>query len=236
MTEEEKKAAEEAAKAEAEAKVEAGGESDEDKAKREAEEKEALKTLAAQERERREKAEKALAEQRFRESEERRRKKEAGEEEDKPITASELRAVLAEERQATQKDFLGTRIAEIAKKLADSPEEAELIVEIHKGRTFPAHLTLDEQMEEAKAIALGKKVMAQNAELKRALRGKETVVVDSGSVYKDVPKPNEPKLAPQDKAELSRLGFEWDGKFFSKKLANGKILSRDWKSKKTFIH
>ena len=233
MTDEEKKEAEAKAKADAEAAEAA--KSDEDKAK-EAAEKEALKTLAAQERERREKAEKALADQRFHEAEERRKKKEAGEEiDEKPLTPSELRAILAEDRQSTQKELLGSQIAEKAKKLSDSPEEAELIVEIHRGRTFPAHMTLDEQLAEAKAIGLGKKLMAQNDELKRSLRGKESVVIDSGSTHKDVPKPGEPKLDPQDKAELQRLGFAWDGKYFSKKLANGKTLSRDWRTKKTIV-
>ena len=113
MTEEEKTAAEEA---EAKAKAEAA-KSDEDKAK-EIEEKEALKTLAAQERERREKAEKALADQRFHEAEERRKKKEEGAEEEKPLTPSELRAILAEDRQTTQRELLGSQIAEKAKKSA----------------------------------------------------------------------------------------------------------------------
>lgn len=204
--------------------------SNEDVEKLQKEHEEAL----TQERERREKAERALAERRYKEDKQKRRE-ESGEEfeEDKPLTASELKAILAAERQATQKEILSAQIKEKAKALSTSEAEANLIMEIHKNRNFPSYLSIDEQVEEAYAIANRKRLLAQNEELKRALRSKETKKTDTTGTYKPTPKPGEPKLAPHDRAAMK--DFTWDGKYFTKKLSNGKTLYKDWKSKKTFV-
>lgn len=192
----------------------------------------------AEERAKREKAERALAERAFKERKQKREEDE-GEpdptEDDKPLTASELRAILAQERQATQKEIMSSQIKEKARALAGSDAEANLIMEIHKNRTFPSYLSVDEQVEEAYAIANRKKLMAQNEELRRALKSKETKRTDGTGTYRETPKVGEPKLQAQDKQALIRSGFTWDGKFYSKKLSNGKTLFKDWKSKKTFV-
>ncbi|MEK7578876.1 MAG: hypothetical protein AAB456_04185 [Patescibacteria group bacterium] len=197
------------------------------------------KKIAQEEKEGREKAEKALAEQRYaskKKKEDIEEEEIEEEEEEKPLTASQLKSILAGERQRTQKEIQTSYIKDSARKTAKSEEEAEAIVEIHKSRTFPDYMTLEEQIAESQIIVNGKKLLAQNAELKRALGSKENKSLGgSENTYRDAPKAGEPKLAENDKAELSRLGFSWDGKFFSKKLASGKTLYRDWKSKKTWV-
>ena len=235
-----KKALEEAEKGDAEEEEESDEEDSEEESddKADEEEKDSDKEYEdelAKERERREKAEKALAEKAFKHREVKRKEEgeEKEEEEEKPLTASQLTKILAEERQATQKEILSSQIKEKAKALSTSDAEANLIYEIHKNRTFPSYLSLDEQLEEAYAIANRKKLMAQNEELRRSLRSRETKKKDGSGSYKELPKPGEPKLAAHDRAVMKE--FAWDGKYFTKKLSTGKTLYKDWKTKKTWV-
>ena len=149
--------------------------------------------------------------------------------EDRPLTARELTVILARERQENQKLLQQQRITDLAKKLASSDDEAELIVEIHKNRTFPDHLSLEDQMEEAYVLANRKRLMGENSELKRALRGKGSAVTSAPPVHHDAPKAREPQVAPQDRAVLVAAGFIWNGtaRRFEKKLKNGDILVRE---------
>ena len=258
MTDEEKQKAE-TAKAEAEAKAQAEKEkadadfeaeiadlSDEEKEVKRAE-KEALnpdnidyEAELKKEREAREKAEKALADKRFKDAEKKR--KEGGgegnddaEDDDKPLTAKELQNILAKEREITQKDLQVTRISDIARKLAGSDAEASLIVEVHKNRSFPSHLTLEEQVEEAYVIANRKKIMGQNSELKRALKGKDGIVTNSAGTHQDVPKGGEPTLSGADAQAIKVAGMVWNGvsRQYEKKLSNGSLLIRDSRTKQT---
>ena len=236
-----KKALEEAEKADGEDTEVESEEESEEEAEEEPKGKDSDKEYEealAEERAKREKAEKALAERAFKERKKKREGEEEGEEseeDDKPMTATQLRAILAEERQATQKEIMSSQIKEKAKALATSEAEANLIMEIHKNRTFPSYLSIDEQLEESLAIANRKKLVAQNEELRRALRSKDTKKTDTTGTYKETPKVGEPKLAVQDKQALIRAGFNWDGKYYSKKMSNGKTLFKDWKTKKTFV-
>lgn len=238
----EAKAKADAEKAEADFQASLEGLSDEEKAER-ITEKEAKnidwEKVAQDEREKRERAEKVLAEKRFKAKkvkDEDEEEEEEDDEEDKPLTAKQLQQILAEERQNTQKELLAGILTEKARKLADSDQEARAIVEIHRSRIFPSYLSIDEQIEEAHAIANKSRLIAQNSELKRALLSKETRQKGGAeNSYRDAPKAGEPKLTPQDKIELARQGFSWDGKFFSKKLTSGKTLYRDWESKKSWV-
>lgn len=200
------------------------------------------------ERERREKAEKALAERNFKERQKKRAKKDKddeeqgdedeGDEDEKPLTQRQLREILAADRQRTQKEVQANQIAEKARKLASSDAEAALIIEIHKNRNFPEHLTLDEQIEEAFAIANRKRLLAQNEELKRALKSKETKKTDAAGSHKDTPAKGEPKLAAQDLQAIKRSGFVWDASrnLYKKALkGSNKTLFYDPKSKKRFV-
>lgn len=245
MTKEEEQIKAQIAQAEEDKKNgESEGESDEDKAAREALEKENKPDYEAElkaERERRESAEKAAADSAFKLREEKRKKAEGNDgvndDEDKPLTSRQLQDILEQERQKTRKEFQSELITEKARKLAGSDAEASLIVEIHKNRTFPQGLSLDEQIEEAYAIANRKTLIQKNAELQRALRGKETASDRSGDTYRESAAAGEPKLPPQDRTALLQAGFSWDGvkRAYKKPLNGGKMfLYNDPRNKRTW--
>lgn len=220
---------------------------EDDSEESEEESKESLKTDTdyeaelEKEKKRREAAEAKLEETRRKAKEryEKRHKEEHEEdEEDRPLTGSELRAILAEERAMTRKEMLSSRIEEVAKKYATSEAEAKLMVEIHKNRTFPDTLSLDEQMEEVYAIANRKKILAQNEELKRALTSKETKSKSMGRAGEFGQAASEPKMNSADLAIIKAGGFEWDAtkRLYKKSLAGGKkYLFFDPKTKKRFV-
>jgi hypothetical protein len=259
MTEEEKKAETARLEAEAKAKEEADANFEAEIAELSDEEKEAkraerdalntdkstdYKAVAKREREAREKAEKALADKRFKDAERKRKAKEEGgddndedDEEDKPVTSRELQRILAENTQNTEKRIMGSQIKEIANDLADSPEEAEAIIEIHANRTFPSHLSLSEQLEEAHAIANRKKLISTNSELKRALKSKGTSSKDSAGTHRDPMEGTVPKLSAGDTASYKRAGFTYDTteKVWKKKLPTGKFLVKNPKTKQTYV-
>ena len=194
------------------------------------------------EREAREEAERKLEEtrdkarKRFKEKEE---KDEVEEEpQEKPLTASELKDILAVERQHTQKELQVSSIALKAKELAGkdaSEAEVQRIIETHRERTFPSYLSLDKQLEESYAIVNSPRIIAQNAELKRSLLSKDTKGTADEGITKDVAKAGEPTLEPSFRTELQKAGFLWDGKQFKKKLTTGSYLVKDYKTQKTSI-
>ena len=194
------------------------------------------------ERERRKKAEEKLEETQRKASERRewklkQEREEESDEEERPMTASEMRALLAEEREATRKEFQSTRITEIARSMAASESEAQLIVEIHKNRSFPSTLSLEEQLEESYAIANRKRIMAQREELVRALHSKETRVIGGGQYRDSVMTTSEPKLGAADIQAIKSAGFVWDAqqRLYKKSLAKGKNLFFDPKTHKRFV-
>ncbi len=197
------------------------------------------------EREAREEAERKLEETRdkarksFKERQEKREKEEETEETtEKPITATELRDILATERQYTQKELQTGTIALKAKELAGkdaSQAEVDRIIEIHKERTFPAYLSLDQQLAESYAIVNSPRIIAQNSELKRSLLSKDTKGTSDEGVHKDTPQKGEPQLEVSFRTELQKQNYIWDGKQFKKKLSDGTYLIKDHKTGKTSI-
>ena len=245
MTKEEEAAiaAEVEAQAKAEAEANANVESPEEEA--EESEEESSKDLKidyeaelAKEREAREKAERTLADKAFKEREAKRQAGDADaskdESDDKPLTARELDDILSKRLSGIQKDLEGEKIKEIAKSLASSEGEANLIVEIHKNRTFPLNLSLERQLEECYAIANRERILAQNAELKRALRSKETATGYAGEAERDSGKAGEPKLSPQDAEALKMAGMVWDGvkRVYKSPIGGKKHFYYDPKTKK----
>lgn len=233
-------AAKEQAEAEAAAAAEAAKKAAEDEATGSTSDIDYEAELKA-ERERREKAEKELAERAFQEREAKRKAKEAagnqGEDEDKPLTAKELETILARERQETQKSLDSARIADMAKGMAGSDAEAKLIVEIHRNRTFPSGMPLQDQLEEAYIIANRKKIVAKNKELERALSGKRGVNDDAAGTHRDPTPGDEPKLNPNDAHAIKSAGMVWDGtkRMYKKPLGDGKQhLYFDPKTRKRF--
>lgn len=261
MTEEEKKVADEA-KAEADKKVEEEakkakegippedneGETAEQKAEREKKEADALlesehKAELDAERERTKKAQEALAKKRFDESEAKRKRKEVAiavgeepeEDDEKPLTRSELDTILAREREEAKKEAQGELIKEKVGKMTSSEIEAEHVMEIHKNRQFPIGMPLDEQIEEAYIIANKKRILGMQSELKRALLSKDTKSKDVADTHRDSPSPLEPKLNTNDLSLLKRSGFEWDGKSNAFKLeTKGRTIFKSRDLKKTW--
>lgn len=198
------------------------------------------------EREAREKAEAKLAGKRFKESEKRRNQSEEEDpeaeeadesdedDEDKPLTRRELAAMLERNTQQTRKAMQTERIKEIAKTLAGSDSEAKLIVEIHKGRTYPSHLTLEEQIEEAYIVTHRKKLIGERSEALRALKGKSGVVKNPASTHREVAPVSEPKTSSADVGAIKQAGYSWNGtsRRYEKKV-NGGIIYRDPKTKAT---
>lgn len=190
----------------------------------------------ARERERRETAEKALADKAFKSRDKKRKEEdEDGDEpeEDKPLTSKELQTILERDREQTRKEMQSEVISEKAKKLAGSDAEASLIVEIHKNRSFPAGMPLDEQLEEAYAIANRKSLIAQNAELKRALQSKGNVSDNSVNAHREPAAAEESKMSANDVGAIKDAGYVWDGKsgLYKKPLGGKKVLVYNPKTK-----
>ncbi len=257
MTEEEKKAAE-TAKAEATAKAKADKEAADAKAaEEESEESDSeeegkgskkvdtkidYEAELAKEKDARKKAEDALAAKRFKskkapkeEEEDAELEDEEEEEEDKPLTARELKTLLAQERQQTQKDMRAVQAEDIAKKMSGSDAEKNLILEIYKNRTFPAHLSLEDQLEEAYVIANRKKIVGERNEALRALRGKGGVNDNAAGTHREGQQGNAPKLPAGDESAIVAAGYTFNNtnRRYEKKLPNGDLLYRDPKTKAT---
>lgn len=198
-----------------------------------------LKADLKREREAREKAEKATADLAFKYRDKKRQPEEPIEDEasdDKPLTAKELQVILAKEREESRKEFHKSEADRVATNLSTSDMEKELLLEIYKNRSFPSHLSLEEKFEECFVIANKKKLLGENSELKRALRGKQGVSKDASTTHQDPPTGNAPKLAQGEAAEMARVGFKFNttAKRFEKKLNNGQVLVKD-KSGQTYI-
>jgi fused signal recognition particle receptor len=236
--------ADEEAKAKADAEAEETDESEEESEKDESEEeggssstKIDYKAELEKEREARKKAESLIAYNKFKgkhkKDEEQEENEEGDDNEDKPLTRKELAELLEQNRQATLKETQSERILEIVNSLADSPEEAELIAEIHKNRSFPTYLSLKEQVEEAHAIANRKKIVSEKSEIARALKAKGNVSKDTAGTFRDGQQATQPKLAKDIEISLKRAGFVYDVKsrLYKKQLPNGKFLVKDSKGK-----
>lgn len=149
---------------------------------------------------------------------------------DKPLTRGEAKKL--EDR--IRKETLEREAHAIAKELADgSAKQAQLILLKWKNRTFPASLTLREQMTEAFVLANSKKLIGERNEAMRGLKGKRGVKDSAAGTHRDAPRgPGEPKLPPADAASLRQSGFSWNvrTKRYEKKLPNG-LLIRDNQTK-----
>lgn len=200
------------------------------------------RAIAEEERLKRKKAEEALAAKRFRSKrqESQEWEEEPVDEDDKPLTASQLQEILARERQATQKVVESQRIRDIAKSISSSEDEAQAIIATHSNRVFPDGMSLENQLEETYAIVNRKRILGENNELKRALKNKPNVNRDASVETHDAlpSSAGEPKLSGNRKDILSRQGFTWNAsaKRYEKELPGGKnVLVHDHKSGKNLM-
>lgn len=156
---------------------------------------------------------------------------------DKPLTRREMEEYLSRRSHEIVTESQSERIQEIAIEMAESEGEARLIMEVHKNRVFPQGLSLRDQLKEASYIANGQRLASKNVELARKIQSKETASKDTASTHHEATGGTEPKLASDVAASLRRAGFSYDNskKLYSKKLANGKTLFRDPKSRQNWI-
>lgn len=160
------------------------------------------------------------------------RKKKEESDEDKPLTKSELDEILQQDRKERREQDAYN----IANSLTKKAKIAKLLVERWKNRTFPEHLTLNEQMEEVYGGTFAKKILGERSEALRALKNKSRVNRDGSFSNQDGKhSTSSPKLPPADLASIKRAGFVWKNSRFEKKLANGNIIVRDPKTKRTTL-
>lgn len=172
----------------------------------------------------------AIADQEFKKREEKRKEKEAASgEADKPLTRADFNAALEADRKERRTDDALI----LARKMAGSEKEAQLILQKWKNRTFPKNLPLSEQLEETYVITHRKKLLGERNEAMRALHGRDTVTKVGITNQRTAQNAAAPKLPPSEVAILKQSGLTYNNtlKRFEKKLPNGRILIRDNKTK-----
>ena len=125
-----------------------------------------------------------------------------------------------------KKELQGQKIAELARSRAGSETEAALMVEVHKNRQFPPHLSIEEQMDEVWLIANRKKIMGEHAEALRAVNARANSN-PAGTYY---PASSEPMLGNQEVIrKLLERGYKENKTLnrLEKKLGNGKLSIAD---------
>lgn len=199
----------------------------------------ALEEALNAERTKREQAEKELEETRRKGKERfeaKRKKEEEGEmdDEDKPLTSKEAEMLFEKREDKIRKEMREEQASELANKLAESPNEASLIIEVWKNRTLSG--TLREQIEEAHAIASYKRNQKQNEELKRALAGQDGETNDGSNAQRKPAAGSESKLNPTDKTVIAGMVWDASKQAYKKTIAGGRkifYVSRDLKKRWT---
>lgn len=179
--------------------------------------------------------EKEIADKAFKDREAKRKAKEAagGADDDKPLTKKDLAEI---EASAIARANTG-RAKEIARTLATSPKEAELIFIKWQNRPFPEGLSLEQQLEETYAITHSKKLIGERNEAIRGLKSRDGVIrADSTTHFSPAAKTTS-KMRPADEQGIIAAGYVYDkGKNkYEKKLPNGSTLVLDPVTKQTQV-
>lgn len=163
---------------------------------------------------------------------ERDNKRDTDADDDKPLTRKDIADVEAR----VERRVLAGQALDIARKMAGSDKEAQLIVAKWTNRTFPAGTTLQDQIEEAYVITHSKRLIGTTNEAMRALKNKNNVRTGAaGATHRDSADASEPKMNAADAASYKGAGFVWNGqkRVYMKSLKNGKMfLYKDPKTKK----
>lgn len=162
----------------------------------------------------------------------------AEEEEEKPLTASELDRRLDERDERRDKEAQKERALEIARANTTSEAEAQAAVLFYKNRIVPTG-----NLEEDVLFAIGglnrKRIAGQQREIRRAEGSKETVSTDAAQAHQESPPLNEAKLPPNDAKAIQAAGMVWDGTLGLYKKALGrdgkKFLFFNPKTKQRFV-
>ena len=157
---------------------------------------------------------------------------EEDESDDKPLTRAEVAKMLAEEKATLAKQFVVKEATTFASTLTSNPDEAQYAVALWQHITLPFD-TMEEQMEFIVGGLNAKRVLAQNSELKRALKSKDTANRNTATTTRDAQTMGQPKTDPQVASVLKSQGYTYNTnqKVYSKKLVNGKMMYNDGKGK-----
>ena len=157
---------------------------------------------------------------------------EEDESDDKPLTRAEVAKMLAEKEETLAKQFVVKEATTFASTLTNNPDEAQYAVALWQHITLPFD-TMEEQMEFIVGGLNAKRVLAQNSELKRALKSKDTANRNTATTTRDAQSMGQPKTDPQLASVLKSQGYTYNTnqKVYSKKLVNGKTMYNDGKGK-----
>ena len=156
-----------------------------------------------------------------------------GEEDDsKPLTRAELKALLEERESGKAKNEQAREAMTIAKTLTETEDEALYAVELFKHITLPFD-SLDESIRFIIAGMNADRIMGQTQEVKRALKSKETARKNTAVTVRDKASGSQPALSGDMKVVLKNQGYKYlsDKKVYGKKLPTGKMLFNDGKGK-----
>lgn len=195
--------------------------------------------IAKAEEEKRKTLEQKMADDAYKYRQDKREKKEESEtesvsdDEDKPLTRRELLETLTERDQRFEKMQQEQRAIEIARKHTTSEAEAQAALSFWKSR-----VNASGNLEEDILFAIGgmnrSVTVAREAELKRALRSKETSLKDTAGTHQDGMRGTMPKISSEMAQVLKETGFVEDKakRLYKKPLARGKFLWHDSKTGK----
>lgn len=161
----------------------------------------------------------------------------ADEDSKKPLTRADIAEINATATAAAMKVANQAAALTIAKTLATSDKEAQLIVAKWANRNFPEGTPLQDQIEEMYAVTHRKRLIGERNEALRAAKNKLNVQTDSAATHRDETAAGEPKMSDADKTAFKQAGFVWDAakRLYKKPLGNGKThLYRDPKTGRTF--
>lgn len=194
------------------------------------------------EKERREAAEKALAVDRYDASKEKRTAPKEAEEpkndDDKPLTKAEALKLIQDGTQMSAKVINEAKADIIVSSLTSNDAEKKLVLEKWRNRTFPAYLSIEEQVQEAYVLANSKRILGKSAEIQRALKSKESANSIAADNRRTPDKSKgEGEVSGDVKQILSQGNWKYnsDSKRYEKKLPNGKLMYRDPKTGRVIL-
>lgn len=152
---------------------------------------------------------------------------------DKPMTRREA----AELEERLKKNALTSTATTIARALAASDKEAQLIVAKWTNRTFPQDMSLQDQIEECYAITHRKRLIGERNEALRAAGNRANAGRNAAETHRDGAPASEPKMPSGDKIALQQAGYVWDAgkRLYKKQLGRSRgFLYKDVKTGRTF--
>lgn len=142
-----------------------------------------------------------------------------------PLDTDDIIARAAEAgAEAATKVTLQNSALTIARTLATSDKEAQLMVAKWNNRSFPASMPLQQQMEEMYGAVNYRRLAGERSEALRIARNKGNVNTNGAASHIDGPAAGEPKLPEADISAMKASGFIWDGamRVYKKPLNGGK--------------